>query len=114
MIYDLEDRTRDFSKTIIKLIKTVKTNITNQNICSQLIRSATSIGANYREANNGSSKKDFLNKIYICRKEAEETKYWIELLAESEEDKKAELRKIWQEAHELTLIFNKVSFNSKK
>jgi four helix bundle protein len=114
MIYDLKDRTKNFSKNIIILIKSIKLNIINSNTCNQLIRSATSIGANYCEANNASSKKDFLNKIYICRKESEETEYWIELLAQVEIDKKDELRLLWKEAHEFTLIFNSITHSGKK
>ena len=94
----------------INLIKNIKENNLNKNIISQLIRSATSVGANYCEANGSSSKKDFRNKIYICKKEAKESKFWIEMLAEVEKDKKEELRKLWKEAHELTLIFSKISF----
>ena len=77
---------------------------------NQVIRSATSAGANYAEANGAGSKKDFKNKIHICKKEIQETEYWIELLGEVVNEKqKKELRKIWKEAHELTLIFNKIS-----
>ncbi len=109
MKYDLEERTRKFSKELIRFLKTIKSNLINQSIISQLVRSATSVGANYCEANAASSKKDFTNKIFICRKEIQETKYWFELLAESNPESKDELRKFWKEAHELTLIFNKIS-----
>jgi len=109
MDYDLEGRTNKFAKDIICFIKTTKENNLNRNIISQLIRSATSVGANYCEANGSSSKKDFRNKIYICKKEIKETKYWVEMLAEVEMDKKEELRKLWKEAQELTLIFSKIS-----
>jgi len=74
----------------------------------QLIRAATSIGANYMEANGASSKKDFKNKIYICKKEARETKYWLQLIAKSNPERKEECRKFWQETQELTLIFSKI------
>ena len=67
------------------------------------------MGANYSEANAASSKKDFTNKIFICRKEIQETKYWLELLAESNPEFKDKLRGLWKESHELTLIFNKIS-----
>lgn len=111
MNYDLEDRTLKFSKEVIKFLKTVKPTYLNKNIISQVIRSTTSVGANYREANGASSKKDFRNKIHICRKEIQETKYWIELLSELLDNDKQikELRKIYKEAHELILIFNKIS-----
>ncbi|RLC38230.1 four helix bundle protein [Candidatus Falkowbacteria bacterium] len=92
MIYDLEDRTKVFSLDIIKLIKTIKPNYLNYSLINQLIRSATSVGANYCEANNASSKKDFRNKIYICKKEIQETKYWIVMLAEASQEIKKELR----------------------
>jgi four helix bundle protein len=113
MQYDLEARTTQFGKTIIIFVKTLKVTIINQNIISQVLRSATSVGANYREANAASSKKDFRNKIHICRKEIQETEHWLELLAEAESDKKSKIRDLWKEAHELTLIFNKISSSTK-
>ncbi len=110
MQYDLQERTTQFSKDIIALIKSLKINFLNRNILDQLIRSATSVGANYCEANGASSKKDFRNKIHICKKEIQETKYWLELLGEIVDEKqKNDVRVLWKEAHELTLIFNKIS-----
>jgi four helix bundle protein len=114
MNYDLEERTLAFSRSVIIFLKSLKLNHLNSSIINQLLRSTTSVGANYREANNASSRKDFTNKAFICKKECQETKYWIELLAELENDRKSDLRKIWQEAHELTLIFNKICYSSKK
>lgn len=66
------------------------------------------------EANGASSKKDFKNKIFICRKEIQETKYWIELLAQSNPGQDKNLRVLWKEAHELALIFNKISTSLNK
>jgi four helix bundle protein len=110
MQYDLQERTIKFSKNVIVFIKKLKVDFLNRNIIDQLIRSATSVGANYCEANGASSKKDFRNKIYICKKEIQETKYWIELLGEVVDEKqKDDVRILWKEAHELTLIFNKIS-----
>jgi len=106
--YDLENRTTKFSEDIIVFLKTLERNIINTPLISQLIRSATSIGANYFEANGAASKRDFKNKICICKKEARETKYWLQLIAKSNPDKKEECRKYWQEAQELTLIFSKI------
>ncbi len=60
------------------------------------------------EANGASSKKDFRNKIYICKKEAQETKHWLRMIAQCMPDKKEEIRMLWQEAQELTLIFHKI------
>jgi four helix bundle protein len=109
MQYDLEERTKKFSKDIIHCLLKIKMNEINRNIVSQLSRSATSVGANYCEANGASSKKDFRNKIFICRKEIQETKYWIELLAEASPSSKDSLKNLWKESQELTLIFNKIS-----
>jgi len=114
MNYDLEKRTRDFSKEVIKFLKHIKKDEINKSLISQLVRSSTSVGANYCEANGASSKKDFKNKIFICRKEIQETKYWIEIIAESNPENKKELGRLWKEAHELTLIFNKISMTLRK
>ena len=114
MRYDLEDRTRDFSKNVIDFLKQIKTNEINRNLISQLIRAATSVGANYCEANAASSKRDFRNKIFICRKEIQESKYWIEMIAQANSGEKDRLRQLWSEAHELILIFNKISSSLKK
>lgn len=114
MNYDLEKRTRKFSQDLIDLLRKIKQDEINRNIISQLIRAATSVGANYCEANGASSKKDFKNKIFICRKEIQETKYWVELLARANPEIKENLKRIWKEAHELTLIFNKISASLNK
>jgi len=108
MIYDLEERTAKFGEEIIKFVKTLKLNEINQPLINQLIRSATSIGANYMEANQSSSKKDFKNKIAICKKEANETKYWLRIIAKVNLDKQEQCKIFWKEAHELTLIFAKI------
>ena len=91
----------------------IKKNSINESMILQLVRSATSVGANYCEANGAASRKDFKNKIYICRKEIQETKYWLELIAEINKEEVKELRLLWQEAHELTLIFNKIGSSLK-
>lgn len=109
MNYDLEERTAKFGITIITFCKKIKQNPINKSIINQIVRSATSIGANYMEANAASSKKDFRNKIYICKKEAQETKHWIRMMAECEENKKEELKIIWKECNEIVLIFGKIA-----
>ncbi len=81
--YDLEERTAKFGEDIIDLCKTVEQNTITKPIINQLIRSGTSIGANYMEANGASSKKDFKNKIFICKKEAQETKLKIKFIVNS-------------------------------
>lgn len=113
--YNLEKRTIDFSKNLISFLKKVPKNVLTVPNIEQCLRSGTSIGANYREANGASSKKDFLNKIYICKKEAKETLYWLEILGCTNEDEKlkADCRNLWKEAKELVLIFGKIAANTK-
>lgn len=106
--YNLEERTALFSELLIKSVRKIKKDSVNSSIISQLIRSGTSIGANYCEANNASSKRDFRNKIYISKKEASETKYWLRILSNANPEFKEDGRKIWQEAHELNMIFQKI------
>lgn len=107
--YDLEERTAKFGEEIVKLCKEIKQDAITKSIISQVVRSGTSTGANYCEANNASSKKDFRNKIFICKKEVQETKHWLRMLANCVPEKKEEIRKIWREAQELTLIFQKIT-----
>ena len=106
--YTLEDRTMKFSEEIIDLVRKIKKDIVTMPLLNQIIRSGTSVGANYCEANGASSKKDFKNKIYICKKECKETKYWLQLLAKASPEDAELCRNIWQEAHELTMIFSKI------
>ncbi|MEK7562664.1 MAG: four helix bundle protein, partial [Patescibacteria group bacterium] len=113
--YNLEDRTVQFSGELITFCKAWQKNVITLPLINQLIRSGTSIGANYREANGGSSKKDFQNKIFICKKEAKETLYWLELIGKSvdEEKQRQKARELWQETKELTLIFSKIAHSTK-
>ncbi len=106
--YDLEERTARFGESVIDLCKSIKSNPINISIISQLIRSGTSIGANYMEANSGSSKKDFKNKIFICKKESQETKHWLRMLARCVPERKDNIKDLWKECQELTLIFGKI------
>ena len=106
--YDLEERTAQFGEEVIIFCKQMYQDTITKPIISQLIRSATSIGANYMEANAASSKKDFRNKIFICKKETQETKHWLRMMVKCVPDKKEEIGKLWQEAQELTLIFGKI------
>ncbi|MDD5489730.1 MAG: four helix bundle protein [Candidatus Moranbacteria bacterium] len=106
--YDLEKRTAGFSEEAIVFAKQIKRDVVNTPMISQFVRSATSVGANYCEANGTSSRKDFKNKIYICKKEAKETKYWLQMIAKANPELKDTCRKLWKEIHELTLIFSKI------
>ena len=111
MQYDLEERTAVFGENIISLSKSIKRDTINRPIISQLIRSATSVGANYMEADGAESKRDFKHKIAICKKEAKETRHWLRMLSVAVPDFADKCRDYWKEANELTLIFSKI-YNS--
>ncbi|MBU2028636.1 four helix bundle protein [Patescibacteria group bacterium] len=111
---DLEERTTKFGIEIILFAKNLKRDLINIPLISQIIRSATSIGANYREATGASSQKDFKNKLYICKKECQETKHWLELIAETNLEQKEKCRELWKEAQELTLIFSQAILTLEK
>jgi four helix bundle protein len=103
--FDLEERTACFGESVIAFAKKVPRNPVTLSLISQLVRSGTSVGANYCEADDAVSKKDFRNKIATCKKEARETKYWLRMIAGAESEMKEEGRVLWQEAKELHLIF---------
>ncbi|HEX4662361.1 MAG TPA: four helix bundle protein [Candidatus Saccharimonadales bacterium] len=104
--YKLEERTLAFSVRVVKHCARLK-QPTIRSIVDQLIRSATSIGANYAEANNAASKTDFRNKIFIAKKEAAETKYWLALLA-ALGDKDTELEELQREAQWILMTLQKI------
>lgn len=107
--YNLEERTAKFGENTIIFCKNIKQDSISQPLINQLVRSATSIGANYMEANGASSRKDFGNKIFICKKESQETKHWLRMLNNCFPEKRDDLAKLWQEAQELTMIFQKIT-----
>jgi four helix bundle protein len=111
--YDLEERTAKFGEQVLLFCRSVKLTSIIEPLIKQLVRSATSIGANYMEANGASSKKEFINKICICKKEAKETKHWLRMLGIALPDKKEDLKILWLEAQELTLIFSKIVITSR-
>lgn len=114
MNYDLEERTAKFGEDVLHFVSLLTKNEVNKILINQVVRSATSVGANYMEANQASSKKDFRNKIGICRKEANETKYWMRMISSANKDKTDECKKLWKESHELMLIFSKIFSSSSK
>jgi four helix bundle protein len=106
--FDLEERTPVFAEQAIRLAKKVPLTAVNDPIIRQLVKASTSIGANYGEANDAESKKDFRHKIGICRKESKETKYWLRLIGVSEPQLRDEAATLWQESKELNLIFGSI------
>ena len=111
--YDLEDRTLEYGKRIIHLCKALPNNTVNFKLIDQIMRSGTSIGANYREANETETKKDFKYRIRICRKEGKETTYWLNLIIEANPEFKERILPLLQETTELVKIFAKILENSK-
>src|SRR3989344_7367010 len=107
--YDLEERTAKFGEDAILFCRSLKEDTITNPLINQLVRSATSIGANYMEANGASSRKDFRNKIFICKKEAQETSHWLRMLKTAVPAKESQLKLLMQEARELTLIFQKIT-----
>lgn len=104
MAFDLEDRTLEFGKQIIGLCSTLPKNSVNFKLVDQLIRSGTSIGANYREANETDTKKDFKNRVRIAKKEAKETVYWLELVLEANPTFKERMDRLLDESGQLVKI----------
>jgi four helix bundle protein len=107
-VFDLEERTARFGEAIIRFAKTIPQNPVNNRLIEQLVGAGTSVGANYCEADDGVSLKDFKNKIGTCRKEARETKFFLGMVATAEPSLKPEAGSLWQEAKELHLIFSKI------
>jgi four helix bundle protein len=103
--FDLEERTAAFGEAIIRFVKKVPHNAENNRLIDQLVGCGTSVGANYCEANEGVSKKDFKYTIGRCVKEAKETKFFLRMLAAAEPQLADEARKLYREAKELHLIF---------
>ena len=106
--FDLEQRTFIFSKEIIKFIKNIPKNLIIIEISKQVLRSASSIGANYIEANESLGKKDFVMRIRICLKEAKETVYWLKLLELDKINHQKKRNYLINEAIELKKIFSSI------
>lgn len=108
VVYDLEERTARFGEAVIDLVKTIPQDPVTNRIISQLVGAATSVGANYVEADDAVSKKEFLKSIGTCRKEARETKYFLRMIVRAVPQLKPQARTLWTEAKELHLIFSKI------
>ena len=106
--YDLEERTLKFAKEVIKFVKNLPRTIANIEIIKQLVRASGSVGANYIEANEALSKKDFIMRVKICRKEAKESRYWLKLIEVNGEDAEKQRQLLIQEATELMKIFGAI------
>ena len=106
--YDLEDRTLRFAKGVIRLVGILPKTLANIEIMKQIIGSSGSVGANYIEANEALSKKDFAMRVKICRKEAKESSYWLRLMELQGEDPAKKRDALIKEATELMKIFGSI------
>lgn len=107
-VFDLEERTAAFGEEALRFAKKIPRTPVTLHLISQLVRSATSVGANYLEADDAESKKDFVHKIGICRKESKEAKHWFRMIVVVVPESREEARRLWQEAQELNLIFGAI------
>jgi four helix bundle protein len=112
--FSLEERTARFGEAVIRFCKTVQLTPITGSLVDQVMRASTSVGANYCEANDSESKKDFRHKIGLCRKESRETKHWLRMLVAAVPELAPEARKLWVEAKELNLIFSSLIRQTQK
>ena len=110
--FDLEQRTQKFSRDVRLFVKNVPKKFENVEDLKQLLRSSGSVAANFIEANEAESKKDFRHRVKICRKEAKESRFWLSSLIIEENDLKGEHRRLQQEAYEFELIFGSIIRNT--
>ena len=107
-VYDLEERTAKFGEAVIDFAKTIHQSPVTNRIISQLVGAGTSIGANYVEADDAVSKKEFLKNIGTCKKETREVKHFLRMAVRAVPELKRDARELWLEARELHLIFSKI------
>ena len=112
--YDLEERTAKFGEDVIKFTRKIPINEITKSLINQLVRSGTSVGANYCEADAAGSKNDFRHKISICKKQARETKHWLRMIVVINPELKDEARTLWKEYTEQNLTFNAIVPQSNK
>lgn len=111
--YDLGERSAVFAEAVVEFSMSVRFDAVSDPLVRQFIRAATSIGANYCEAEDGGSRKEFRYRISLCRRESRETMYWCRVLAKALPERADDLRPLWKEADELNRIFGKI-FQSTK
>ena len=113
-VFDLEERTFQFAKAVRLFVKTLPKTIANIEDVKQIVKASGSVGSNYREANESLSKKDFLMRMKISRKEAKESAYWLRLIHETNKlNNTSKAQNLIQEANELKKIFSSIIEKSK-
>lgn len=110
--FDLEKRTAAFGESVIEFCQTVGRTAITKPLISQLVRSACRVGANYCEADESATKREFRYRISLCRREARETKHWLRMLVAASKESAETARVLWKEADELTRIFAAIYPNS--
>ncbi len=111
---ELEKRTKNFALRVIRFVANLPKNKIADNLGYQLLKSGTSIGANYREANRAESRRDFVHKIGVVEKECSESQYWLEVFEESDMGDVEERRWLLNESSELLAIFTTIGRTAKK
>ncbi len=106
--YDLGERASRFGEAVIDFAKGVPVSPVTVKLIEQVVRASGSIGANYAEANDAGSRKEFRHRISLCRRESAETKHWLRLIVRADADRADAARSLWQEAKELNLIFGRI------
>jgi len=109
---DLEERTAAFGEAVIRFAKGMSYDAVGAPLITQLVRSATSVGANYCEADDAGSRKEFRHRISICRKEAREAKHWLRMVVAADGRLREQAKPLWKEAKELNLIFSAIFRNT--
>lgn len=112
--YDLEERTARLGEAIIDFAKVIPVNPVTRRLIDQLVGCGTSVGANYCEANDNISVKDFLLRVGTCRKEARETQYFLRMIVRARPELGDQGRNLWREARALNLIFSTIWRNGKR
>jgi four helix bundle protein len=110
--FDLEKRTAAFGESVIEFCQTVGRTAITKPLISQLVRSACRVGADYCEADESATKREFRYRISLCRREARETKHWLRMLVAASKESAETARVLWKEADELTRIFAAIYPNS--
>jgi four helix bundle protein len=113
-VYDLEERTALFGEAVIEFALRVPVNPVTTRLISQLVGAGTSVGANYCEADDAVSKREFRVKIGTCKKEARETKFFVRMIVKAVPSFREEAKSLWKEANELHLIFAAIFRNTPK
>jgi len=113
-VFDLEERTARFGEAVLAFAKALPAGAVMRPLISQLVRSGTSVGANYSEADETGTRKDFRYRIALCKREVKETMHWLRMISAAAPNSKAKARDLWREARELQLILASIHRKSSR